>query len=61
MALDLRDALARRPALGKAAYRARVRSVCRSPRAREVAIACHRSIRHVCQQVVNARGGAVHG
>ena len=61
LALDLKDALARRPTLGKAAYRARVRSVCRSPRARDVAIACHRSLRQVCQQVVNAGGAAVHG
>lgn len=61
LALDLKDAAARRPTPGKMLYRQRVRTVLRSRRAREVAIACYRGLRQVCQQVVDAKGGAVHG
>ena len=61
LALDLQDLTARRRALGKLAYRERVRSVCRSQKAQTVAAACYRSFRDACQRVAAAQGGAVHG
>ena len=61
LALDLKDAAARRPTPGKMMYRQRVRTVLRSQRARAVAMACYRSLRQVCHLVVDAKGGAVRG
>ena len=61
VALDLQDATAGRRAVSNVAYHERVRSVCRSARARTVAAACCRNFHHACKQVVDAQGGAVRG
>ena len=55
LALDLKDAAARRPVFSKLAYRERVKSVLRSRRSSAVVIANYQSFRQVCQKVVNAR------
>ena len=56
--LDLDDALAKRPALGKTAYKQRVRSVFRSQKAVKVAKACATGLRKVCQEVISKRCAA---
>ena len=60
-ALDLKDANARRPPVSKAAYRQRVRAVCRSPKAQEVAAACANGLVRVCKEVVKKKGAASRG
>ena len=49
---DLEDLLAGRPALGKTAFKARVRAVCRSQHAQRVAAACALGLRMFCLEVV---------
>ena len=44
-AMDLRDAVAKRPVLGKTAYKVRVRNVCRTRAAQKVAASCAKSLR----------------
>ena len=60
-ALDLKDAVDKRPVLGKMAYKRRVRSVCSSQQAQRVAKACARGFRKVCQEVVRNKGAATRG
>ena len=60
-AMDLKDAVAKRPVLGKMAYKGRVRSVCSSQQAQQVAKACARGFRKVCQEVVRNKGAATRG
>ena len=60
-ALDLKDVVAKRPVLGKMAYKGRVRSVCSSQQAQRVAKACARGLRRVCQEVVRNKGAATRG
>ena len=60
-ALDLKDAVAKRPVLGKMAYKSRVRSVCSSQQAQRVAKACARGLRKVCEEVVRNKGAATRG
>lgn len=57
-ALDLGDAVAGRPVLGKTAYKARVRRVCRSKKAQAVAASQAKLMRRVCQKVILKKGGA---
>ena len=61
VALDLKDLKNRRPALGKAAFKKRVRSLCHSQRAKAVARNVAKSWRKTCVAVVAARGAAVKG
>ena len=61
VALDLKDLKNRRPALGKAAFKQRVRNLCRTQRAKVVARNIAKSWRKTCVAVVAARGAAVKG
>ena len=56
--LDLRDAVAGRPVLGKVAYRARVRAVCRSKKAQQVASNQKKLMKRVCNMVIKKKGAA---
>ena len=60
-AMDLKDAVATPPVLGKMAYKRRLRSVCSSQQAQQVAKACARGFRKVCQEVVRNTGAATRG
>ena len=55
---DLADLKAGRPVLAKAAFKARVRSICKSQKAQTVAKNCALSLKKVCQEVV-AKNGAM--
>ena len=59
--MDLKDAVAKRPVLGKMAYRSRVRSVCSSQQAQRVAKACARGLKMVCREVVRKEEAATRG
>ena len=61
VALDLKDLKNRRPALGKAAFKRRVRNLCRTQRAKVVAQRIAKSWRKTCVAVVAAGGAAVKG
>ena len=54
---DLVDLTAKRPPLGKMAYRLRVQSVCRSAKAKLVAGNCCKGLRKVCREVVEVKKG----
>ena len=54
--MDLQDLHLRRPRLGKTAYKARIRAVCKSPKSQDVAAACFKGLRKVCREVVRKRG-----
>ena len=58
MSMDLADAVAKRPPLGKFAYQARVRRVVRTKKAAGVAANCAGKLREVCRAVVNNGGRA---
>ena len=58
---DLADMVARRAVLGKEAYRARVRAVCRSAKAKRVAKNLARGLRKVCKEVITKGGAATRG
>ena len=60
-AVDLADALAERPVLGKTAYRARVRRVIKSAKSQTVAGNSAKGLRATCKRVVAAKGAAVKG
>ena len=60
-AMDLKDAVAKRPVLGKMAYRQRVRRVMQSAKARNVAINTWGSFRKTCREVVKKKGKATRG
>ena len=57
VALDLRDLKKRKVALGRAAFKLRVQSVCRSQKAQRVAVSCALGLKKVCQEVVRLDGG----
>ena len=59
--LDLQDAVAKRPVLGRMAYVRRVRAVCRSQAAQRAASGCAKNLRKACQEVVRKRGAATRG
>ena len=61
VALDLKDLKSRRPAIGKAAFKQRVRNLCRTQRAQVVAQNVAKSWRKTCEAVVASRGAAVKG
>ena len=60
-AMGLKDAVAKRPVLGKMAYKSRVRTVCSSQQAQRVAMACARGLKKVCKEVVRNKGAATSG
>ena len=57
-AMDLKDAVAKRPVLGKTAYKARVRNLCRSKQAQAVASNHAKSLKGVCRIILQKKGGA---
>ena len=57
-ALDLKDALRRRPSLGKLAYKARVRTVLQSRSAQTAAKNIVKAYRKTCQEIVRTGGAA---
>ena len=57
VALDLRDLKKRKVALGKAAFRLRVQSICRSQKAQRVAASCTWGLKKVCHEVIRLDGG----
>ena len=60
-AMDLRDACAKRPCLGKMAYRRHVRRLCSSKRAQTVAANCARGLKKVCKEILLKKGAATRG
>ena len=57
VALDLRDLKKRRVALGRAAFKLRVQSICRSQKAQRVAASCALGLKKVCREVIRLGGG----
>ena len=60
-AMDLKDAVAGRPVLGKMAYIARVRRVCATKKAQTVGKNVSLRLKKACQMVIKARGRAIKG
>ena len=56
--MDLNDAVAKRPVLGKSAYMARVRRVVQSNKAQAVGAAQAKLMKRVCKKVVRKKGAA---
>ncbi len=54
--LDQADLQAKRPSVGRTAFKARVRAVFRSLKAQQVAAVCVRGLRNVCHEVVLKKG-----
>ena len=59
--MDLRDAVAKRPMLGKTAYCERVRRVMGSIKARSTAIKTLASFRKSCRDCIKKKGAATQG
>ena len=59
--MDLKDARSKRPCLTKKQYRVRVRQVCATQRAQQVARNLARGYRKVCNEVVLKRGARARG
>ena len=57
-AMDLADAVAKKPVLGKTAYMMRVRQVVKSQRFQSMAGNVARGLRKTCREVVRKRGAA---
>ena len=51
-AMDLQDAVAKRPVFGNAAYKARVRAACLSQQAQRVAANQAKLMKRVCRRIV---------
>ena len=60
-AMDLKDAIAKRPVLGKTAYRERVRRTLKTLKAQQTAKNIANSLRKSCRMVLKAKGAAVRG
>lgn len=59
--MDLKDIVAKRPIPGKLAYRRRVRTVCASARAQQVAKSCALGLKKVCKEIIQKGGAAARG
>ena len=59
--MDLQDAVASRPVLGKAAYKQRMRNVLKSKKAQQVAANCATSLKKTCKEVAQKKGAASRG
>jgi hypothetical protein len=57
----LQDAVAKRPVLGKAAYKERIKRICKSKRAQSVAVNIAGGLKKVCLEVVANKGAASRG
>ena len=53
---DLKDLKERKPALGKAAYRIRVRNICNTTKAKQVASNIHKGYKRTCREIYDANG-----
>ena len=60
-AMDLADAVARSPPLGRMAYVARVRRVVKTDKAQTVAGNHAQALRKVCREVIKKKGAATSG
>lgn len=60
-AMDLKDAAAKRPVLGKTAYRERVRRGLKSAKARKAATNTVNSLKKTCREVIKKKGAATRG
>ena len=60
-AMDLADLKAKRKPAQRSAFKARVRSLCRSSRGQRVARNCMNGLRRACREVVQKRGAATRG
>ena len=60
-AMDLADAMAKRPVLGKMAYKARVRRVVMTQKFQKTAGNCAKRLKKVCREVVAKKGAATSG
>jgi hypothetical protein len=60
-AMDLKDAVEKRPVLTKAAYRRRVQGVCGSRQAQRVASSCALGLKRVCKELLKKKGAATRG
>ena len=58
LAKDLEDLKQGRPTLGKTAFKARVRAICASAKAKRVAAACVGNLHKVCKEVLRLKGAA---
>ena len=58
LAKDLEDLKQGRPTLGKTAFKARVRAICASAKAKRVACACVNNLHKVCKEVLRLKGAA---
>ena len=58
-AMDLKDATAKKPTLGKMAYTARIRAVMKSKKAQDMASRCALGLKKTCRLVVKNKGAAV--
>ena len=56
--MDLQDAVAKKPVLGRTAYQVRVRAVCRSKKAQTVAANQANLMKRVCRTVLKKKGAA---
>jgi len=59
--MDLRDAVSKRPVLGKIAYKIRIQAVIRSARAQQVAKNIAKGYMKTCKEVVAKLGAASTG
>ena len=60
-AMDLADAVAKRPSLGKQEYKARVQGVLKSRKAQQVAANCATSFKKTCREVAQRKGAGSKG
>ena len=56
--MDLADPRAKRPAIGKAAYKVRVRNLMKTKKANSVATSHAMSLRKMCLEVIKKKGAA---
>ena len=60
-AMDLKDAVAKKPVLGKMAYRARIMRVLKTQVAQRKASNIAKGFRRTCKLIVDGHGAAVRG
>ena len=59
--MDLVDAIAKKPVLGKTAYRARVLRVLKTTKAQTVVANFAKGFRRTCKRIVDGKGAGVKG
>ena len=58
-AMDLKDAVAKKPVISKVLYKQRIRAVIKSQKSQQVAAACAKKWVKTCQRVFAANGAAM--